>query len=107
MVDKKREEHHPLGNGGNVLNQVVFKRLLRSQVFTFGVGQEHSGGYCIVHAPTIHACRLGMFQKYGRHWAFQYKDEEAAGVGKYNLHKVAEIVANEEGVIQSDGDTTE
>lgn len=64
-----------------------------SSVFTFGFDQVDSEGNslsgCYVVVPgSLYLSRHRMLQRYGRNWAFQYPDEEAAGVKKWNLKRI-------------------
>lgn len=44
-------------------------------IFTFGVGQRHSGHYVKFYG-TYEETREQMFAKYGREWAFQYSESQ-------------------------------
>lgn len=65
-----------------------------SWIFTFGFGQHDpqtgeplANSYIVVQGD-INESRRWMEERYGRQWAFQYPNEEAAGVSKWNLRRV-------------------
>jgi hypothetical protein len=63
-------------------------------IFTFGFCHECSCGRslrsCYVELEGDYdGARERMAELYGRKWAFQYESEEAAGVAKYDLRRVA------------------
>jgi len=58
------------------------------QIFTFGYGQLHQGGYTVIEAETRNECRKEMHHRYGRKWAFQYDSEEDAGVERFGLRLI-------------------
>lgn len=43
--------------------------------FSFGYGQEHAGRYVIFYG-TCDETRKMMFEKFGRKWCMQYKEDE-------------------------------
>lgn len=63
-----------------------------SWVFTFGFGHTHpvtgdSLANCYIKVRgDINETRQAMERAFGNKWAFQYRDEEAAGVEKYKLN---------------------
>ena len=63
-------------------------------VFTFRweqvdpqTGADMSSCYTTM-VGTKQGARLKMIARYGKHWAYQYPDKEAAGVKKWGLKKV-------------------
>lgn len=62
------------------------------RVFTFGFGHANAGRYVVVSAPTAEECREHMLQRYGNQWAFEYRDEDEAGVERWGL---VELVGGE------------
>ena len=61
---------------------------MTSQIFTFGFNHKYPNGYVKVYGKDKSECRDKMFEKYGSKWAFQYDNEEKAGVKEFNLFKV-------------------
>ena len=55
------------------------------RIYTFGHGQPHFPGYVVVYGSTADECRGRMNQTYNRVWSMEYRDEEEAGVEKWNL----------------------
>lgn len=55
--------------------------------FTFGMGNRYAGMYEVIEG-TCNEARDEMFRRYGKEWAFQYKDAEAAGVERWNLKRL-------------------
>lgn len=78
------------------------------KVFTFGIGQVFSGGYVTIISDEG-SCREIMMKAYGKHWAFEYKNEEDAGVYRWNLRHVAHIHEDVDGhyTYTLPGDTNE
>jgi hypothetical protein len=74
------------------------------RLFTFGFGQTDprtgeslSNCYVWVEADDIEAARHVMVERFGHrypdgkalgNWAFDYPDEDAAGVARYGLHEI-------------------
>lgn len=54
----------------------------QSWIFTFGYNRKE---YVKVYAEDHEKARVKMYQLYGDDWAFQYGNEEEAGVKKYGL----------------------
>ncbi len=66
--------------------------------FTFGCGidQPHRNKYVRIIAPDGHAAREAMFEKYGKHWAFQYDEDAFAGQPEeYGIKELETIVVGE------------
>lgn len=71
-------------------------------IFTFGFGQRDprtgdslANRYVRVEADDVEAARILMLTRFGRvgasnagNWAFDYPDEEAAGVDRYELIEI-------------------
>lgn len=62
-----------------------------TRIFTFGSGQAYPNGYVVVHGRTESECRQLMFDAYGKAWSMEYDSEEAAGVQRFGLYRVATI----------------
>lgn len=58
---------------------------------TFGFNQGHDNCYVIVNAKNETEARKKMISEYGRKWGFLYDSPDAAGVDRFNLHKLTEI----------------
>lgn len=52
-------------------------------IFTFGINSALKDRYIVVYG-SLEETRRKMFKRYP-HWAFQYPDEESAGVQRFNL----------------------
>lgn len=62
---------------------------VREWIFTFGFGQEHDGvgmknKFVRIHG-TFDEARAEMIRRFGKTWAFQYADEDEAGVERWHL----------------------
>lgn len=60
-------------------------------VFTFGMGQQHEGGYHIIEAEDSKQARDKMFERFGEKWSMHYCPPNAkkdAGVERFNLKEV-------------------
>lgn len=44
--------------------------------FTFGFGQKHEGCFTVIEAENYGKAREEMFDKFGKKWAFQYKEKD-------------------------------
>lgn len=59
----------------------------REWIFTFGINHKHSGKFVRIFG-TYDDAREVMFLMHSDAWGFQYPDEDAAGVAKYNLEEL-------------------
>ena len=57
-------------------------------IFTFGFGQKHKNCFVRIKGKDEADCRKKMFEIFGNKWAFQYDDEEKAGVKRWNLTEI-------------------
>ena len=57
-------------------------------IFTFGFGQKYQNCFVKIKGKNEADCRKKMFEKFGENWAFQYDDEEKAGVKRWKLREV-------------------
>jgi hypothetical protein len=54
-------------------------------IFTFGCGQVHAGKYVKIYAENSSDARKEMIDIFGKDWAFQYNNEDEAGVDRWGL----------------------
>lgn len=47
---------------------------MESYIFTFGTNHAHPNGFVRVTAPSHNTARQEILNRYGRKWAFQYKE---------------------------------
>lgn len=66
------------------------------RIFTFGFGHKHpvtgqslAHHYVVIEGQTSKHCRCKMLNHFGNAWAFEYPDEEYAGVEKFNLTELS------------------
>ena len=68
---------------------------MQEHIFTFGFGHYLANCYTVIKAETAEQAREKMFEKYGRHWAFQYPSREAAGADRFDMREVPFGTPNE------------
>lgn len=57
--------------------------------FTFGCGTENRNNFVRVVAENWNVAREIMFEQHGKHWAFQYCEEDfIPQIGMYDLHEL-------------------
>ena len=70
---------------------------MKTWLFTFGFGHTHpvtgaplANMFVRIAASDSEAAREEMVRRYGRRWAFQYENEERAGVRRFGLRELRE-----------------
>lgn len=66
---------------------------IRDWIFTFGFGHELAGeplrNRFVRIRGTFAEARVEMVRRFGQKWAFQYANEEEAGVERFNLREIS------------------
>jgi len=61
---------------------------MKEWIFTFGFGQKHEGKFIRVLGESRQDARKKIDEMFGNKFAFQYENEEEAGVKEYNLQEL-------------------